>query len=171
MFSRDLCGQKRRRPSSPASAGHDFAANSRRAIVQDLRKFAAWFAAANAEPFHIGQSDHQGRDRLPRSASPETRAGRGHDQSVPGDVYAASSVGWLTAATLRQPRQSRQGTGRQLLAPKGTEAGHAAAAAGGGIAAGRCGPAAISPYFSIRGCRVRTVRSAPEFHDLMIRRA
>ena len=31
----------------------DFAANTRRAVVQDLRKFAAWFAQANAEPFCI----------------------------------------------------------------------------------------------------------------------
>ncbi len=31
----------------------DFAANTRRAVVQDLRKFAAWFAQANAEPFRI----------------------------------------------------------------------------------------------------------------------
>ena len=34
--------------------GHqDFAANTRRAVVQDLRKFAAWFASTNAEPFRI----------------------------------------------------------------------------------------------------------------------
>ena len=32
---------------------HDFATNTRRAVVQDLRKFAGWFAAANAEPFCI----------------------------------------------------------------------------------------------------------------------
>jgi site-specific recombinase XerD len=32
---------------------HDFAANSRRAVVNDLRKFAGWFAGANAEPFRI----------------------------------------------------------------------------------------------------------------------
>ena len=31
----------------------DFAANTRRAVVQDLRKFAAWFAQANAEPFCV----------------------------------------------------------------------------------------------------------------------
>ena len=30
---------------------HDLAAASRKAIVSDLRKFAAWFAAANKEPF------------------------------------------------------------------------------------------------------------------------
>ena len=34
---------------------HDFAANTRRAVVQDLRKFAAWFSQANAEPFSVGR--------------------------------------------------------------------------------------------------------------------
>jgi integrase/recombinase XerC len=33
----------------------DFAANSRRAVVQDLRIFAKWFAQANAEPFRLGR--------------------------------------------------------------------------------------------------------------------
>ena len=34
---------------------HDFAANSRRALVQDLRKFAGWFSGANHEPFRIAR--------------------------------------------------------------------------------------------------------------------
>ena len=34
---------------------HDFAANSRRAVVQDLRSFAAWFAQANAEPYRVAR--------------------------------------------------------------------------------------------------------------------
>ena len=32
---------------------HDYAANTQRVVVMDLRKFAAWFAQANAEPFCI----------------------------------------------------------------------------------------------------------------------
>ena len=32
-------------------AEHDFAANTHRAIVSDVRKFVRWFATANAEPF------------------------------------------------------------------------------------------------------------------------
>jgi integrase/recombinase XerC len=32
-------------------AAHDFAPNSRRAFIQDARKFVAWFSAANQEPF------------------------------------------------------------------------------------------------------------------------
>ncbi len=30
---------------------HDYAPNSRKAIVHDIRKFAGWFAEANAEPY------------------------------------------------------------------------------------------------------------------------
>ena len=32
---------------------HDYAANTRRVVIIDLRKFAAWFAQANAEPFRV----------------------------------------------------------------------------------------------------------------------
>lgn len=34
---------------------HDFAAETRRAIVQDVRKFARWFASANKEPFQASR--------------------------------------------------------------------------------------------------------------------
>ena len=34
-------------------ADHDFAANTRKAILNDLRKFARWFSEANREPFTI----------------------------------------------------------------------------------------------------------------------
>jgi site-specific recombinase XerD len=36
-------------------AAHDLAANSRRAITQDVRKFARWFASANKERFTVGR--------------------------------------------------------------------------------------------------------------------
>jgi integrase/recombinase XerC len=36
-------------------ADHDYAANSRRVVILDLRKFAAWFVQANAEPFRIAR--------------------------------------------------------------------------------------------------------------------
>jgi len=35
--------------------GHDFAANTRRAFRQDVRKFAKWFSEANHEPFVVGR--------------------------------------------------------------------------------------------------------------------
>jgi site-specific recombinase XerD len=34
-------------------AGRDYAANSRRVVLQDVRKFSAWFVQANAEPFSV----------------------------------------------------------------------------------------------------------------------
>ena len=36
-------------------ADQDYAANSRRVVVLDLRKFAGWFAQANAEPFRLAR--------------------------------------------------------------------------------------------------------------------
>jgi len=35
--------------------GQDYAANSRRALIQDLRKFAGWFSTANREPFVVSR--------------------------------------------------------------------------------------------------------------------
>jgi integrase/recombinase XerC len=52
--------------------GHDFAAETRRAVAQDVRKFAGWFTAANKEPFRAGRvtirdvtdfKDHLRRER------------------------------------------------------------------------------------------------------------
>ena len=34
---------------------HDFAAETRRAVVQDVRKFARWFTSANKEPFQASR--------------------------------------------------------------------------------------------------------------------
>jgi len=34
---------------------HDFADNSRKAMIQDVRKFAKWFTTANHEPFVVGK--------------------------------------------------------------------------------------------------------------------
>jgi site-specific recombinase XerD len=51
---------------------NDFSANTRRAMIQDVRKFALWFAEANSEPFVVGRvttrdisdfRDHLRRDR------------------------------------------------------------------------------------------------------------
>src|SRR5204863_5726756 len=36
-------------------AEHDFAKNSRRAVINDLRKFARWFLLANREPLTLGR--------------------------------------------------------------------------------------------------------------------
>lgn len=61
---------------------HDFSPNTRRAMVQDLRKFAAWFTKANYEPFVVDRvttrdiadfKDHQ-RKNQGRAVSTVNRA-------------------------------------------------------------------------------------------------
>lgn len=36
-------------------AGHDYAENTRKAIIQDVQKFARWFTGANKEPFSLAR--------------------------------------------------------------------------------------------------------------------
>jgi integrase/recombinase XerC len=36
-------------------AGHDYADSTRKAIIQDVRKFARWFTGANNEPFVVAR--------------------------------------------------------------------------------------------------------------------
>ena len=48
-------GQDEARLFNQFLAAHDLAANSRKAITQDVRKFARWFASANKEPFQVGR--------------------------------------------------------------------------------------------------------------------
>ena len=43
---------------------HDFSANSRRAFILDLRKFASWFMQANKEHLPGRQDHHQGHNRF-----------------------------------------------------------------------------------------------------------
>ena len=100
---------------------HDFAANTRRAITQDLRKFATWFSSANAEPFRITRVTTRDitdfKDHLRRK----------ENQAVStinrGLVLLRRFFGWLVergyipanpAAVVKELR-------RQQLAPKGLE--------------------------------------------------
>ena len=65
-------------------AGQDFSVHTRRAIRNDLRKFARWFSQANREPFVFGRvtvRDVTDFRRLPASGSAPRRGDR---QSVPG---------------------------------------------------------------------------------------
>jgi len=53
VFSGIPVGDDEARLFSAYLAAHDLAVNSRRAITQDMRKFARWFASANKEPLRI----------------------------------------------------------------------------------------------------------------------
>jgi site-specific recombinase XerD len=102
---------------------HDLALNSRKAVVQDMRKFARWFSAANHEPFVVGRVTVRDitdfRDDLRKK-----------------QVHAVSSIN-RCLVTLRRffrwlvekghlptnPAKPVKELRRQLLAPKGLEPG------------------------------------------------
>lgn len=103
-------------------ADHDFAANTRKAILNDLRKFARWFAEVNNEPFSLARvtvrdvADFRDQSR----------------QNSPWRVSAVSTVnrclitlrrffGWLveTGHLHINPAKPVKELRRQALAPKG----------------------------------------------------
>jgi site-specific recombinase XerD len=100
-------------------AEHDFAENTRKAVVGDLRKFARWFSTANNEPFVVGRVTirdvadfrDQGRRNLLWSVSAINRC----------LVMLRRFFGWLAqnghlpANPAKPVKELRQ----QMLAPKG----------------------------------------------------
>ena len=102
-------------------ADNDFAVHSRRAITNDLRKFASWFSTANNEPFTTGRVT--ARD----VADFREALRRGEGQAVATVNRALVSVrrffGWLVeegvipANPARKVKQLR----KQQLAPKGLD--------------------------------------------------
>ncbi len=100
---------------------HDFALNSRRAVVQDLRKFAAWFSGANNEPFRFSRvttrdvvdfRDHLRRERGQAVASVNRAL-----------VILRRLFVWLVEAgdIPANPVKPVKELRRQQLAPKGLE--------------------------------------------------
>jgi len=100
---------------------HDFSANSRRAFLLDLRKFAAWFSTANKERFTVGRitvrdiSDF--KDWL--------RKEQGQAVSTVNRclVTLRRYLGWLAQQGVLSgnPAQAVKELRRQQLAPKGLE--------------------------------------------------
>ena len=102
-------------------AEHDFAANTRKAIIGDLRKFARWFSAANKEPFVVSRVTvrdvadfrDQGRRNSSWSVSAINRC----------LVTLRGFFGWLVANghLPSNPAKPVKELRRQMLAPKGLE--------------------------------------------------
>lgn len=100
-------------------ASHDFAANTRRAMAQDIRKFARWFSQANQEPFVVGRVTTRDvtdfKDRLRRE---QQQAVATVNRTV---VTLRRYFGWLSdqgvvASNVAKPVKELH---RQQLAPKG----------------------------------------------------
>ena len=67
---------------------NDFTANSRRAFIQDARKFATWFSSANKERFVVGRVTTRDVSDFRDHLRERTRPSGCHGQSVPGDGAA-----------------------------------------------------------------------------------
>lgn len=102
-------------------AEHDFAVNTHKAIIGDLRKFARWFNGANNEPFSVARVTirdvadfrDQGRRNFSWSVSTINRA----------LVTLRRFFGWLVVNghVPANPAQPVKELRRQMLAPKGLE--------------------------------------------------
>lgn len=102
-------------------AAHDFAAQTRKAVKNDLRKFARWFSTANKEPFRVARvtmrdvtdfRDHLRRDQGQAVASVNRAL-----------VSLRRFFGWLAKQGHVQanPAAAVKELRRQMLAPKGLE--------------------------------------------------
>jgi site-specific recombinase XerD len=102
-------------------AFHDFSKNSRRAFIQDVRKFARWFASANKEPF-----------RIVRVTMRDVTDFRAHLHRQEGQAVATVNrclvtlrryFGWLVEQghIVTNPAKAVKELHRVQLAPKGLE--------------------------------------------------
>jgi integrase/recombinase XerC len=104
-------------------AEHDFAPNTRKAVIRDLRKFVRWFSAANHEPFTLARvtvrdiTDFRGhiRQNLVQAVSSVNRC----------LVTLRRFFGWLVEKGHLpvNPAKPVKELKRQMLAPKGLERG------------------------------------------------
>lgn len=100
---------------------HDFAANSRRAVVNDLRKFAAWFSGANAEPFRVGRVTT--RDVTDFKDGLRRKQGQAVATINRALVSLRQFFGWLVGRghLAANPAKPVKELRRQQLAPKGLD--------------------------------------------------
>ena len=148
-------------------AQHDFAANTRKAVIQDLRKFARWFSTANHEPF-----------TAKRVTVRDITDFRGHVRK--NLVNAVSSInrnlvtlrrffGWLVEKghLPTNPAKPVKELRRQMLAPKGLERGQVRRLLREVELRQDIRAGAIFSLFLYTACRVGDL-IALELHDLML---
>lgn len=100
---------------------NDFAAHSRRAITNDLRKFAKWFSTANREPFVVGRATVRDltdfRDHLRRDQNQAVATVNRCLVSLRRFFGWLAEEGVIPANPAKKVKQLR----RQSLAPKGLD--------------------------------------------------
>ena len=160
-------GPEENRLVSTYLAAHDLAPNTRRAIRNDLRKFAGWFSHANREPFAVKRitvrdvtdfKDHLRRDQG-QAVATVNRA------LVTIRRYLAwlGENGHLKANPAKPVKELR----RQQLAPKGMERDEVRRLLREVELREDVRAGAVFSLFLYTGCRVSDL-VALELHDLML---
>ena len=145
----------------------DFAANSRRAVVQDLRKFAAWFSQANAEPYRVGRVTT--RDVTDFKDGLRRQQGQAVATINRALVTLRRFFGWLVdhGHAKANPVKPVKELRKQQLAPKGMERGEVRRLLREIEVRQDVRANAIFHLFLYSGCRISDL-VALELHDLMI---
>ncbi|HMP57733.1 MAG TPA: tyrosine-type recombinase/integrase [Gemmatales bacterium] len=146
---------------------NDFAADTRRAFTNDLKKFAHWFTAANREPFKASRvttrdvSDF--RDHLRRE---QQQAVATVNRAL---VTLRKFFGWLAERghVTTNPAKSVKELRRQALAPKGLDRSQVRKLLREVELRADIRADAIFHLFLFTGCRVGDL-VALELHDLML---
>jgi site-specific recombinase XerD len=146
---------------------HDFAANSRRAVVNDLRKFAGWFSGANAEPSRIARVTL--RDVTDFKDALRREQGQAVATVNRALVTIRQFFGWLVenGYVAANPAKAVKELRRQQLAPKGLDRSQVRRLLREIELRQDVRAGAIFGLILYTGCRVSDV-VALELHDLML---
>ncbi len=148
-------------------ASHDLAPNTRRAIRNDLRKFAGWFSQANREPFAVKRITVRDvtdfKDHLRRAQRQAVATVNRCLVTIRRYLAWLGEHGHLKANPAKPVKELR----RQQLAPKGMERGEVRRLLREVELRLDVRAGAIFSLFLYTGCRVSDL-VALELHDLMI---
>ena len=146
---------------------HDYAVSSRRAVVNDLRKFAMWFAQANAEPFRFARVTT--RDITDFKSCLRRERNQAVSSVNRALVTLRRFFGWLVenGHLTSNPAKAIKELRKQQLAPKGLDRGEVRRLLREVELRQDTRAAAIFSLFLYSGCRVSDL-VALELHDLML---
>ena len=146
---------------------HDLAPNSRRAIVNDLRKFVVWFSGANAEPFRVARVTT--RDVTDFKDAMRREQGQAVATVNRALVTLRQFFGWLVESGCIpiNPVKAVKELRRQQLAPKGLDRAQVRKLLREIELRQDVRAGAIFSLFLYTGCRVSDL-VALELHDVMM---
>jgi integrase/recombinase XerC len=146
---------------------HDLAANTRKATINDLRKFASWFASSNREPFTTNRVTTKDvadfRDYLRRDRGQAVASVNRALVTVRGFLGWLANQGHLPSNPAKKVKELR----RQALAPKGLDRGQVRRLLREIELRQDVRAAAIFSLFLYTGCRVGDL-VALELADVML---